>query len=71
MTTFLNKEEQRIFKGQMKASPTAYSLYVKEMHAQLRDKYDNAKIFREIANRWKLLDQKKKKHYTDAAEIVR
>lgn len=69
-TTVLNKEEQRIFKGQLKTAPTAYSLFVKETFPKLKEKCDGANVFTECSKRWKTLSVKQKKTYTDAANIV-
>lgn len=54
----------------MKPTPTAYSLFVREMHVKLRDQCDGKSIFKEIANEWKKLTDTKKKHYTEAANSV-
>lgn len=70
----LNKEEQRIFKGQINSPPTAYTLYVKEMYENLKTKMKTDKtpeIFSQIAILWKQLDANKKKKYSDAAAAVR
>lgn len=69
-TTLLNKDEQRIFKGQMKCAPTAYSLFIKENLPKLKLKCDSKNVFIECAKKWKSLNQKQKKMYTDAANIV-
>lgn len=60
----------RIFKGQVKHSPTGYSLFVKDIHNKLRGKYGAKEIFVEIAQRWKAMDPKKKQTYIDKAAIV-
>lgn len=71
MTKILNKEEQRIFKGQMKPAPSAYSLYVKEMYDKIALKTDKkTEVFSQIAQLWKNLDPNKKKKYMDAATAV-
>lgn len=72
MTKILNKEEQRILKGQVHSAPTAYALYVKDMYEKIRLKTDKKpEIFSEIARLWKQLDANKKKKYNDAAAAVR
>lgn len=40
------------------------------MYPELKGKYDSRVIFRELANRWKAIDPKKKKKYLDKAEVV-
>lgn len=70
----LNKEEQRIFKGQINSTPTAYTLFVKDMYEKIKLKTDNkptAAIFSEIAQLWKQLDANKKKKYVETAASVR
>lgn len=69
-TTLLNKEEQRIFKGQVKTAPTAYSLFVKETLPKLKKKGDGKNVFVECSKKWKTLNEKQKKIYFDAASIV-
>lgn len=69
-TTLLNKEEQRIFKGQLKTAPTAYSLFIKETLPKLKEKCEGKNIFTECSKKWKTLNAKQKKIYTDAANIV-
>lgn len=67
----MNKEEQRIYKGQLKTTPSAYSLFVKELYSQIKDEcHESKNVFTEVALRWKKLDAKKKKIYMDAAAIV-
>lgn len=69
----LNKEEQRIYKGQISISPTAYTLFVKDMYDKIKIKAEKkSDIFGQIAQLWKQLDAKKKKKYVDrAAEVSR
>lgn len=69
-TKFLTKDEQRIFKGERKSTSNAYSLFVKDTYPKLKGEYDSKVIFRELANRWKAIDPKKKKKYHDKAEAV-
>lgn len=69
-TTLLSKDEQRIFKGLVKPTPTAYSLFVKETFQKIKDKVGAQNAFTEASNRWKELDEKKKQIYTQAARIV-
>lgn len=72
ITKILNKEEQRIFKGQINSAPTAYTLYVKDMYDKIKAKTDKKpEIFSQIAQLWKQLDANKKKKYADAAAAVR
>lgn len=67
----LNKDEQRIFKGQIKSPPTAYSLYVKEMYDKIKLKTDkHSEVFSQIAQLWKKLDPNKKKKYIETAAAV-
>lgn len=67
----LNKEEQRIFKGQIKPSPTAYSLFVKDMYDKINLKTNKkTEIFSQIAQLWKKLDANKKTKYTETAAAV-
>lgn len=68
--TLLNKEEQRIFKGQLKTAPTAYSLFIKETLPKLKEKCDGKNVFSECSKKWKTLSEKQKKIYTEAAKIV-
>lgn len=78
ITKILNKEEQRIFKGQAKLTPTAYSLYVKDVFSKTKqkmvDNQDDIKgstsVFAQVALQWKSLDPKKKKIFNDAAALV-
>lgn len=74
MSKILNKEEQRIFKGQIKPTPSAYSLYVKDSYNKIKvildEQQDSKNVFSEIALRWKSLDPKKKKSFMNAAAIV-
>lgn len=69
-TTLLNKEEQRIFKGQVKTAPTAYSLFIKETLPKLKKTGNGKNVFTECSKQWKTLNEKQKKMYTDAARIV-
>lgn len=69
-TTLLNKDEQRIFKGQVKTAPTAYSLFIKETLPKLKQKCGSKNVFTECSKKWKTLSEKQKKIYTDAAKIV-
>lgn len=69
-TTLLNKEEQRIFKGQVKTTPTAYSLFVKEMFPKVKASCGSVNAFTECAKIWKTLDEKKRKMYKEASLIV-
>lgn len=72
ITKILNKEEQRIFKGQINSAPTAYTLYVKDMYDKIKSKTDKqSEVFSQIAQLWKQLDANKKKKYADAAAAVR
>ncbi|XP_031617332.1 nucleolar transcription factor 1-B-like isoform X2 [Contarinia nasturtii] len=75
VSKILNKEEQRIFKGQIKSTPSAYSLYVKETYNKIKGRMeepqDSKNIFTEIALQWKSLDPKKKKIYTNAAILLK
>lgn len=72
ITKILNKEEQRILKGQVHSAPTAYALFVKDMYEKIKHKTDKKpEIFSQIAQLWKQLDANKKKKYTDAAAAVR
>lgn len=70
VTDFLNKEEQRILNGQVKTTPTAYSLFVKDTYRKTKEAYDLHDIFAEVARRWKALAPNEKKRYADAAAIV-
>lgn len=71
VTKILNKEEQRIFKGLTKMTPSAYSLYVKDMFRKINANHDPPKtVFTQIALNWKKLDPKKRKTYVDAAALV-
>lgn len=71
ITKILNKEEQRIFKGQLKQSPSAYSLFVKDVYAKFKEKYGAKDIFVEIAHRWKSLDTEERQPYINQAIMVR
>lgn len=70
ISKILNKDEQRIFKGQVRQTPSAYGLFIKDMYPKLRDKVDSHKVMKECAMRWKTLEDKKKQKYVDAAGIV-
>lgn len=68
----LNKEEQRIFKGQINTPPTAYTLFVKETFSKFQNKNDkNSEIISHIAQLWKQLDASKKEKYVESAAAVR
>lgn len=71
ITKILNKEEQRILKGQINSAPTAYALFVKDVYDKIKSKSDkHSEVFSQIAQLWKQLDANKKKKYTDAATAV-
>lgn len=68
----LNKDEQKIFKGQINNPPTAYTLFVKDMYDKIKSKTDKkSEIFTHIAQLWKQLDAGKKKKYMESAAAVR
>lgn len=72
ITKILNKEEQRIFKGQINSVPTAYTLFVKDNYDKIKAKAEKqSDVFSQIAQLWKQLDANKKQKYTDAAAAVR
>lgn len=67
----LNKEEQRIYKGQMKQTSNAYNLYVKDMYDKIKQRTNNSvEIFSKIAHLWKTLDESKRNKYIEAAALV-
>lgn len=71
ITKILNKEEQRIFKGQINSPPTAYSIFVKETYEKIKSQSDKpSEVFSQIAQLWKQLDANKKKKYMEAAAEV-
>lgn len=65
----LSKDEQRIYKGQIKQTSNAYNLYVKDMWDDV-EANTPAERFSQIALLWKKLDKRTKKKYTDAAAEV-
>lgn len=71
MTTILKKDEIKILNGQVKPTPGAYNLFVKQMYNKLKEKYDKKEIFTELAQRWKSLDPHKKQVYVDAAALLK
>lgn len=74
ISKILNKEEQRIFKGQIKTTPSAFNLYIKDTYNDIKDSLDEDKrpkdVLKMLAINWKTLDTKKKKIYENAAALV-
>lgn len=67
----LNKEEERIHKGHMKPTPSAYQLYVKETYNEFKQEINHpSEIFSEISQHWKKLDESEKEKYIEAAAVV-
>ncbi|XP_031631964.1 nucleolar transcription factor 1-B-like isoform X2 [Contarinia nasturtii] len=66
--SILSKEEQRIYNGEVKSTPTSYALYVK-------DKLEGGQLTKsaipEIGLQWRSIDPKKKEVYRKAAAILK
>lgn len=69
----LTKDEQRIYRGQMKPTSSAYNLFVKDMFEKIKHTTTNTSaIFAEIGRLWKDLDPYKRGVYAEnAAEVSR
>lgn len=67
----LTPKEERIYKGGLKPTETAYQLYLKDTYDKLKQTINNPpEIFSEIGQRWKKLDESKKQKYVEAAAAV-
>lgn len=67
----LNKEEYRIFTGNLKRSPTAYALFVKSVHGEYKDmNMKNGSVLKAIAQQWKDLDADTKAEFERRAAEV-
>lgn len=70
----LNREEQRILKGQSQKLPNAYNLFVKENYDKMKLEINSSKhtdVFSKLAKLWKTMGANKKKIYTEKAKAVR
>lgn len=71
MTSFLNKDEQRLYRGLPKSVGTPYSMFVKEMYAKAKQSHQGGgTVFAEIAQEWKKLPAEEKEKYKIACDKV-
>lgn len=68
---FLNKEERRIYLGQLKPAPSAYSLFLKFVYPEYKGNgKDTIENLIAISARWKATDATEKKKFQIAANKV-
>lgn len=71
LTSFLSRDEQRLYKGLPKSVGTAYSIFVKEKYAEVKERHeDGANVFHEIAQAWKGLSAAEKEKYKKKLSMV-